>query len=148
MKLGERDLLIFQDIHKAFGGVHALRGISFAIREGEIHGLVGENGAGKSTLIKIATGVQHPDKGNILFDGRKVTLHSPRDAERLGIRVVHQEIPICLNLTVAENIFLDPRYPNSSILHYITYSLDDVRNSAQHNPPILFRSFQKVQEKY
>ena len=105
------ELLVFQDIHKSFGGVHALKGVSFSVQVGETHGLVGENGAGKSTLIKIAGGVYRSDAGNILFDDQRVMFHSPRDSERLGIRIVHQEVPICLNLTVAENIFLDPLPP-------------------------------------
>jgi ABC-type sugar transport system ATPase subunit len=109
-------LLVFQGIHKSFGGVHALKGVSFFVRSGEIHGLVGENGAGKSTLIKITGGVYRSDAGDIIFDGRRAIFHSPRDAEVLGIRIVHQEVPICLNLTVAENIFLDPKPPRRGIL--------------------------------
>jgi ribose transport system ATP-binding protein len=108
-------LIVFHDIQKSFGGVHALKGVSFAVRRGEIHGLVGENGAGKSTLIKIAGGVHHTDGGSIFFDGREEVFHNPRDSERLGIRIVHQEVPICLNLTVAENIFLDSSPPHRGI---------------------------------
>jgi len=110
------NLLVFQGIHKSFGGVHALKGVSFFVRSGEIHGLVGENGAGKSTLIKITGGVYRADAGQIIFGDRKVFFHSPRDSEALGIRIVHQEVPICLNLTVAENIFLDPKPPHRGIL--------------------------------
>jgi ABC-type sugar transport system ATPase subunit len=109
-------LLVFQGIHKSFGGVHALKGVSFFVRSGEIHGLVGENGAGKSTLVKITGGVYRSDAGDVVFDGRRAVFHSPRDSEVLGIRIVHQEVPICLNLTVAENIFLDPKPPRRGIL--------------------------------
>jgi len=116
MSKPNNNLLVFQGIHKSFGGVHALKGVSCAIRKDEIHGLVGENGAGKSTLIKITGGVYRSDAGNILFDDRRVIFHSPRDSEVLGIRIVHQEVPICLNLTVAENIFLDPKPPRRGIL--------------------------------
>lgn len=97
---------------KSFGGVQALRDVSFCIDTHEIHGLIGENGAGKSTLIKITGGVCPPDAGDIIFDGQRAVCHSPRDAEELGIRIVHQEVPICPNLTIAENIFLDPVPPH------------------------------------
>jgi len=116
MSKPNNSLLVFQGIHKSFGGVHALKGVSFAIRKDEIHGLVGENGAGKSTLVKITGGVYRSDAGQILFDARRAVFHSPRDSEVLGIRIVHQEVPICLNLTVAENIFLDPKPPRRGIL--------------------------------
>jgi ABC-type sugar transport system ATPase subunit len=104
-------LVVYEGIDKSFGGVHALKSVSFSVRAGEIHGLVGENGAGKSTLIKITGGVYQADAGAIHVDGRRAVFHSPRDSEALGIRIVHQEVPICLNLTVAENIFLDPKPP-------------------------------------
>lgn len=109
-------LLIYEGIGKSFGGVHALKGVSFGILPGEVHGLVGENGAGKSTLIKVTGGVYRPDRGRISLGDRTVVFHSPRDAETEGIRIVHQEVPICLNLTVAENIFLDPSPPKRGIL--------------------------------
>ncbi len=97
---------------KSFGGVHALRDVSFSIDTHEIHGLIGENGAGKSTLIKVTGGVYSPDTGQMIFDGQPAICHDPRDAESLGIQIVHQEVPICQNLTVAENIFLDPTPPH------------------------------------
>lgn len=110
-----RDLLVFDNIHKSFGGVHALKGVSFSVQVGETHGLVGENGAGKSTLIKIAGGVYRSDAGHILFDEQRAIFHGPRDSERLGIQIVHQDVPICPNLTVAENIFLDPSPPSRGV---------------------------------
>ena len=112
---GDR-LLVYEAIQKSFGGVHALKGVSFEIRPREVHGLVGENGAGKSTLVKVTGGVYRSDAGRILLDGRPVAFHNPRDSEDKGIRIVHQEVPICLNLTVAENIFLDPSPPRRGIL--------------------------------
>lgn len=104
-------VLTYEGIDKSFGGVHALIGVSFGVRSGEVHGLVGENGAGKSTLIKVTGGVYAPDSGTISLDGEPTVFHGPRDSEAKGIRIVHQEVPICLNLTVAENIFLDPFPP-------------------------------------
>lgn len=109
-------VLVYEDIDKSFGGVHALKGVSFEVQSGEVHGLVGENGAGKSTLVKVTGGVYRPDVGRIVLDGQVVTFHGPRDSESEGIRIVHQEVPICLNLTVAENIFLDPSPPKRGLL--------------------------------
>jgi ribose transport system ATP-binding protein len=112
----ENQLLVYEGIDKSFGGVHALKGVSFEILPGEVHGLVGENGAGKSTLVKATGGVYRLDAGQIFLEGRSVTFHNPRDSEAAGIRIVHQEVPICLNLTVAENIFLDPSPPRHGLL--------------------------------
>ena len=113
---GEGRLVAYEGVAKSFGGVRALKGVSFGILPGTVHGLVGENGAGKSTLIKVTGGVYPPDAGQILFDAQPVTFHSPRDSEARGIRIVHQEVPICLNLTVAENIFLNPSPPRRMML--------------------------------
>ncbi len=93
-------------IHKAFGGVVALRGVDFALRPGEIHGLVGENGAGKSTLMKIIAGVHTEYDGTMRVEGRTVRFRSARDARDAGIGMVHQELSICPALSVAENVFL------------------------------------------
>jgi ribose transport system ATP-binding protein len=93
-------------ISKSFPGVRALDSVDFALRGGEVHGLVGENGAGKSTLIKILCGVYQPDTGEITVDGQIVTIDSAQDAQRLGITPVHQEIHLVPLLSVAENIFL------------------------------------------
>jgi ribose transport system ATP-binding protein len=98
----------FRGISKSFPGVKALSGVSFSIRKGEIHALVGENGAGKSTLINICCGVLRPDEGHIVVNGSPVRIESPKDAERHKIATVFQEIPICTNMTVAQNIFLGP----------------------------------------
>ncbi|NMC81195.1 MAG: sugar ABC transporter ATP-binding protein, partial [Chloroflexi bacterium] len=93
-------------INKAFPGVQALENVNFDLRYGEIHALMGGNGAGKSTLIKVLTGVEHPDSGKILLEGKEVNVRSPLHAQSLGISTVYQEINLCPNLTVAENILI------------------------------------------
>ena len=93
-------------ISKAFPGVQALADVSFDVRRGEVHVLVGQNGAGKSTLIKILYGAYRPDAGELLFDGRPVHIHSPADARRLGIAVIFQEFSLVPHLSVAHNLFL------------------------------------------
>ncbi|MEQ1950732.1 sugar ABC transporter ATP-binding protein [Mesorhizobium sp. CN2-181] len=93
-------------VSKAFGGVHALRDVDFSLDEGEIHGLVGENGAGKSTMMKLIAGVYHGFEGEMRVDGAVVHFRSPRDALAAGIGMVHQELSIVPDLTVAENVFL------------------------------------------
>jgi simple sugar transport system ATP-binding protein len=102
----DQNILIMEGIKKAFPGVQALDDASFSLRKGEIHCLVGENGAGKSTLMKVLTGVDRPDSGRILFEGREIHPKSPQHAQSLGISTVYQEINLCPNLTVAENIIL------------------------------------------
>lgn len=99
-------ILELRSVSKRFGGVQALQDVSFAIEEGQIHGLVGENGAGKSTLIKILDGVYTRDSGEIIFRGSPYRAATPAEAHREGISVVHQEIPLCPNLSVAQNVFL------------------------------------------
>ncbi|MBE2222369.1 MAG: sugar ABC transporter ATP-binding protein, partial [Anaerolineae bacterium] len=99
-------LLTMQGICKAFPGVQALDNVDFALKSGEIHALVGENGAGKSTLIKIITGVNRPDDGKIELEGTAIHVKSPKHAQLLGISTVYQEINLCDNLSVAENIML------------------------------------------
>jgi rhamnose transport system ATP-binding protein len=99
-------LLEVRDIEKTFPGVRALSGVSFEVRAGEVHALLGENGAGKSTLIKIISGVYEPDGGSILIDGRETRFTSPEDAKRAGVATIYQELLLFPELTVAENIFL------------------------------------------
>lgn len=100
------DILALQDISISFGGVEVLHNVSFRVRRGEIHSLIGENGAGKSTLMKIISGVYIPDSGKLVKSGKEIKLHNPLDAfaERIGI--VHQELSIAGNLTVAENMMV------------------------------------------
>jgi ribose transport system ATP-binding protein len=100
-------ILALHDIYKTFGGIHALSGVSFDLRPGEIHALVGENGAGKSTLIKIITGAYTPDQGTIELGGTAYDGLTPELARDLGIGVVYQEFNILPDLSVAENIFLE-----------------------------------------
>jgi ribose transport system ATP-binding protein len=99
-------LLEARRISKAFPGVKALVDVDFTVEAGEIHALVGENGAGKSTLVKIITGVYKPDAGTLLIDGKEVRIASRRDAERLGIAAIHQEIVLVPELDVASNMLL------------------------------------------
>lgn len=91
---------------KSFGGVQALRGVDFALRPGSIHGIAGENGAGKSTLMKIIAGVHSGDAGEMRVDGTPVRFRSTRDARAAGVGMVHQELSVAPDLTVAENVFL------------------------------------------
>jgi ribose transport system ATP-binding protein len=93
-------------VAKAFGGVQALRGVDFALKAGSIHGVAGENGAGKSTLMKIIAGVHSGDTGEMRVDGELVKFRSTRDARAAGIGMVHQELSVAPELTVAENVFL------------------------------------------
>lgn len=101
-----KKILELKNIHKSFPGVLALQGVDFSLGEGEIHALMGENGAGKSTLIKVLTGVYTKDEGEIILDGNEVHIKSPQDAQRLGISTVYQEITLCPNLSVAENMYI------------------------------------------
>lgn len=96
----------FKRISRVFPGVRALREVSFSVRGGECHALLGENGAGKSTLGKILAGVLRPDSGRLLLDGRPVAFRNPLDAAAAGVRIVHQELAFCPNLTIAENLYL------------------------------------------
>jgi galactofuranose transport system ATP-binding protein len=99
-------ILEMQGISKRFPGVQALAGVDFRLFPGEVHALMGQNGAGKSTLIKVLTGVHPADQGRILLEGREIVPRSPQDAQDLGISTVYQEVNLCPNLSVAENIFL------------------------------------------
>ncbi|ADI14268.1 sugar ABC transporter ATP-binding protein [Truepera radiovictrix] len=100
------DLLRLEGIRKSFGGVRALKGVSFTLRAGEVHALVGENGAGKSTLIKVLSGVYRPDEGEIVLDGERVLFSSPRHAQAAGIATIHQETSLFPDLSVLENLFM------------------------------------------
>ena len=99
-------MLEVKEISKHFGGVQALKNVSVAFRDGEIHGIVGENGAGKSTLMKIISGVYPPDHGTIELNGAKVSFHTPVEAYNAGIRIVHQELSLIRSLSIAKNMFI------------------------------------------
>jgi D-xylose transport system ATP-binding protein len=98
--------LELRGVYKSFGPVEALRGVDFEVRDGEVMALVGDNGAGKSTLIKCVAGIYSIDDGDVLFDGERVTIHGPKDAAKLGIEVVYQDLALCDNLDVVQNMFL------------------------------------------
>jgi len=104
-------VLELSDISKSFPGVNVLNGVNFALRAGEIHALLGENGAGKSTLVNLIGGVFPPDAGEIRIMGRPVHLKGPHDSIRNGISIIHQELSLVPDLSVAENIFLG-RFPD------------------------------------
>ena len=99
--------IVAEGIEKNFGGVRALRGINFTAQSATIHALVGENGAGKSTLMKILSGIHFPDAGRIFCFGKEVSFASPQQSMACGIGIVHQELALAPDLSVAENIFLD-----------------------------------------
>ena len=110
----EKDsVLEMRHIYKTFPGVKALQNVDFTLKKGEIHALMGENGAGKSTLIKVLTGVEEFETGEIMIDGCDHTIinRSPQEAQSRGISTVYQEVNLCPNLTVAENLFIgrEPR---------------------------------------
>ena len=99
-------LLAIEGISKRFPGVQALENVHFELSAGEVHALVGENGAGKSTLMKILSGIYKKDSGTIKYRGKLVEVTGPLEAQHLGISIIHQEINLMPDLTVAENIFI------------------------------------------
>jgi ribose transport system ATP-binding protein len=99
-------VLKISNVSKSFGAIRALRGVDFDLRRGEVHAIAGENGAGKSTLMNIIDGILQPDTGEIFLNGAPVEINSPARAHELGIGFVHQEIALCPDVTVAENIFM------------------------------------------
>jgi D-xylose transport system ATP-binding protein len=109
-------LLQLQNISKTFGSVQALSDVDFEVRSGEVMALVGDNGAGKSTLIKCIAGTHAADSGQILFEGREVHIHGPKDAARLGIEVVYQDLALCDNLDVVQNMYLGREVNRAQIL--------------------------------
>jgi D-xylose transport system ATP-binding protein len=104
--VSDTPLLQLRGISKSFGSVQALTDVDFEVRPGEVMALVGDNGAGKSTLVKSVAGIHAPDSGEILFEGKPVHISSPKDASRLGIQVVYQDLALADNLDVVQNMFL------------------------------------------
>jgi D-xylose transport system ATP-binding protein len=98
--------LELRDVSKNFGSVQALQEVDFEVRDGEVMALVGDNGAGKSTLIKCIAGIYSIDGGQIFFDDKPVAIHGPKDAAKLGIEVVYQDLALCDNLDVVQNMYL------------------------------------------
>ncbi len=113
-----QNVVSMQGIAKSFPGVTALENVDFVLRKGEIHALMGENGAGKSTLIKVLTGVEQPDNGTIELDGKLVQVRSPQHSQELGISTVYQEVNLCTNVSIAENIMLGREPHRFGSLHW------------------------------
>jgi simple sugar transport system ATP-binding protein len=126
MTEGHSPILEVRGISKRFPGVQALSGVNFRMFEGEVHALMGQNGAGKSTLIKVLTGVYPSDSGQITLDGKIIQPTGPLDAQRCGISTVYQEVNLCPNLSVAENILLGRGQSNGFAL-----SWKDMRKKAR-----------------
>ena len=103
--MGE-EILRMEEIDKSFPGVHALDHVHFNLNRGEVHALMGENGAGKSTLMKVLTGIYQKDSGRIVYEGKETEFHSTREAQDAGVVIVHQELNMVGDLTVAQNIFI------------------------------------------
>ena len=101
-----RPLLELRGLYKSFGAVQVLHDVDLSVYPGEVTALVGDNGAGKSTLVKCVSGIYSADSGEFRFDGRPVTIHNPRDAAGLGIEVVYQDLALCDNLDIVQNMFL------------------------------------------
>jgi D-xylose transport system ATP-binding protein len=103
---GNTPVLALEGVSKSFGPVQALTDVDFEVHLGEVVALVGDNGAGKSTLVKTIAGIHGADEGRILFEGREVRIAGPNDAVHLGIATVYQDLALCDNLDVVENLFL------------------------------------------
>ncbi len=99
-------LLSLRSLSKSFGPVQALREVDLDVPPGQVTALIGDNGAGKSSLIKTISGLWSPDHGEIMWEGRPVALHGPRDAEALGITTIYQDLALCDNLDIVQNMFL------------------------------------------
>lgn len=109
-------ILKMEGIKKDFVGVRALQGVSFELRKGEVHALMGENGAGKSTLVKILTGIHQRDAGTIEFEGKEIAYANPKEAQDNGIVMVHQELNMMTHLTVAQNLFIGKELMNGKFV--------------------------------
>lgn len=119
-------LVRMRGIAKAFGAVQALSGVDLELGAGEVLGLVGDNAAGKSTLMKVLTGVHRPDEGEIVFDGRPVHFHSPRDSRAVGIEMIYQNLALAPNLDVVGNVFLGREHTKKALPHAVEW-LDERR---------------------
>ena len=108
-----------RDIHKSFGGLKALDDVNLDLRCGEVLGLVGDNAAGKSTLMKILTGFYRADRGSILLDDKEVHIDSPKVSKRLGIEMVYQNLELCENMNVYENLFLGREIMRDPVLRLL-----------------------------
>src|SRR5215813_9042306 len=109
-------LLEVRGVNKSFGAVHVLHDVDFAAYAGEVTALVGDNGAGKSTLIKCIGGIYPMDSGAYFFDGKRVSVHNPRDAAALGVEIVYQDLALCDNLDIVQNMFLGREVTRRGVL--------------------------------
>src|SRR6266576_1080842 len=114
--MSDTPLLQLQSITKTFGSVQALDDVDFEVRAGEVMALVGDNGAGKSTLVKCVAGTHAADSGRILFEGQEVHINGPKAAARLGIEVVYQDLALCANLDLFQNMYLGRELNRAQIL--------------------------------
>ena len=113
-------LIQLRSINKSFGPVHVLRDVDFTAYAGQVTALVGDNGAGKSTLTKCIGGIHGSDSGEYLFDGKPVTVNGPRDAAALGIEIVYQDLALCDNLDIVQNMFLGRERMSGIVLDEVT----------------------------
>jgi D-xylose transport system ATP-binding protein len=114
--VADHPLLELRGINKSFGPVHVLQNVSFEARAGEVTALVGDNGAGKSTLVKCISGTYPIDSGEYFFDGKQTHIHTPRDAAALGIEIVYQDLALCDNLDIVQNMFLGRERVHNTVL--------------------------------
>jgi D-xylose transport system ATP-binding protein len=131
------------DIRKSFGPVEVLKGVNLQVFPGQVSALVGDNGAGKSTLIKGLSGAQPYDSGTILFDGAPATLSSPKDAARLGIEVVYQDLALCENLDIVQNMFLG----REAVHHRMINAPEMERQAAATLQSLSVRTMKSVRQK-
>src|ERR1700682_3621840 len=124
---GAEYLLEVSNVRKAFPGVLALDDVSFRLKRGHVHALMGENGAGKSTLMKIIAGIDTPDSGSFKLKGQEIKLTSPLDALQYGIAMIHQELNLMAFMTVAENIWIRREPLNA----FVCARHDEMRGKAQ-----------------
>ncbi len=120
-------ILKMQGIQKYFSGVHALKGVDFELKAGEVHALMGENGAGKSTLIKVLCGIHKSDGGTISYFGEEVSFHNIAESQAAGISVIHQELNMMNHLTVAQNMFIGREFMKAAFI-----SDREMEEQAQH----------------
>ncbi|MCW2800655.1 MAG: sugar transporter ATP-binding protein [Aeromicrobium sp.] len=118
--MSDAPLLALRGINKSFGVVNVLYDVDLTIYPGQVTALVGDNGAGKSTLVKAIAGIYPADSGDYLFEGKPVSVHSPKDAAALGIEVVYQDLALCENLDIVENMFLGREKKNGLFLDETT----------------------------
>ena len=130
-------LLELRGVNKSFGVVHVLHDVDFAVYPGQVTALVGDNGAGKSTLVKIIAGIYGRDSGDYHFDGKRVEVHGPRDVAALGVEVVYQDLALCDNLDIVENMFLGREEMSRFGLDEVAMeSLDQLRRFLTRHPDL------------